>query len=132
MGVHYILDHVAGCFLLDEERGIIETCGENEKEAFLQKHKLAQVLSYPAHKDELRKSLELSKLILEKIKENDWELKVIEKGLLDAAGEKRGDLLWPLRVALTGAQKSPSPFEVCWVLGKTETLKRISSAIEVI
>ena len=57
MGVHYILDHAAGCFLLDEERGIIEACGKNEKEAFLQKHKLAQVLSYPAHKDELRKSL---------------------------------------------------------------------------
>jgi hypothetical protein len=32
-------------------------------------------------------------------------------------------------VSLTAAQKSPSPFEVAWVLGKEETLARIENAL---
>lgn len=42
----------------------------------------------------------------------------------------RGDTLWPFRVALTGRQHSPGPFEVAAVLGKTQTLHRISLAIQ--
>jgi glutamyl/glutaminyl-tRNA synthetase len=41
-----------------------------------------------------------------------------------------GELLWPLRAALTGEQKSPSPFEVAWVLGKTESLIRLKKALD--
>jgi glutamyl-tRNA synthetase len=80
--------------------------------------------------EEIVLSLEKSKMTLDKIAENDWALENIEKELLSAAGDKRGDLLWPLRTALTGAQKSPSPFECAWVLGKIEAIKRISKAIE--
>ena len=44
-----------------------------------------------------------------------------------------GWVLWPLRVALTGQEKSPGPFEVCAVLalglGKTEIFARIQTAI---
>ena len=39
-----------------------------------------------------------------------------------------GDMLWPMRVALSGLQNSPGPFEIAWVLGKKETLKRINQA----
>ena len=80
--------------------------------------------------DDLKKSLETSKNVLEKISDSDWELKKLEEKLLEAAGEKRGDLLWPLRASLTGQQKSPSPFEVAWVLGKKEALERISNALK--
>jgi glutamyl/glutaminyl-tRNA synthetase len=41
----------------------------------------------------------------------------------------RGQVLWPLRVALTGKDKSPDPFIVFSIIGKTEALKRIDSAI---
>jgi len=37
--------------------------------------------------------------------------------------------LWPLRVALTGREASPSPFEVAWALGKERTLSRIDEAL---
>jgi glutamyl/glutaminyl-tRNA synthetase len=40
-----------------------------------------------------------------------------------------GDLLWPLRTALSGKRASPGPFEILEVLGKKESLKRIKSAI---
>ncbi|EKE18654.1 MAG: hypothetical protein ACD_9C00268G0001 [uncultured bacterium] len=81
--------------------------------------------------EELLESLKKSHTVLAGIDEKEWEITKIEEKLLEAAGDKRGDLLWPLRVALTGAQKSPSPFECAWVLGKTESLKRLSNAINV-
>jgi glutamyl-tRNA synthetase len=79
--------------------------------------------------DDLKKTLEKSKEVLENISDENWTRENLEKNLMDAAGEKRGDLLWPLRATLTGAQKSPSPFEVAWILGKKESLRRIDDAI---
>jgi len=79
--------------------------------------------------EDLKKTLEKSKVVLENISDENWSKENLEKTLMDAAGQNRGELLWPLRAALTGAQKSPSPFEVAWVLGKTESLKRIEKAI---
>jgi glutamyl/glutaminyl-tRNA synthetase len=65
------------------------------------------------------------------IEEKDWELNNIKDKLMEAADPKnRGELLWPLRVALTGKEKSPSPWEVAWVIGKEESIKRIKMAIE--
>ena len=77
-----------------------------------------------------KKYLEKSLTTLEKIKESDWDLKNIERELLAKAGDKRGDLLFPLRAVLTGQKKSPSPFEVAWVLGKKESLKRIKKVLD--
>lgn len=79
--------------------------------------------------DQTMASLNQAKEVLENLPEKDWTLENLEAKLLAAAGEKRGDLLWPLRAALTGVQKSPSPFEVAWVLGKEVSLKRIEFAI---
>jgi glutamyl-tRNA synthetase len=41
----------------------------------------------------------------------------------------RGDVLWPLRVALSGKDSSPPPVDLLAVLGKTESLARITKAI---
>ena len=41
-----------------------------------------------------------------------------------------GEVLWPLRVALTGLEKSPTPFEVAEILGKDKSLERIRRATE--
>ena len=40
-----------------------------------------------------------------------------------------GDVFWPVRVALSGQEKSPSPGELLWALGKEEALVRITGAI---
>ncbi len=42
----------------------------------------------------------------------------------------RGEVLWPLRVALSGRAASPGPFEIMEVLGKEETIKRIDFALQ--
>jgi len=43
---------------------------------------------------------------------------------------ERGEYLWPLRVALSGAKESPGPFEIMEGLGKEEGISRIKQAIE--
>ena len=54
-----------------------------------------------------------------------------EKDLMALAQEKgKGEVLWPLRVALSGKEKSPSPFELVSMLGREESIKRIQKAIE--
>ncbi len=40
----------------------------------------------------------------------------------------KGELLWPLRVALTGRERSPDPFTCAYILGPEETISRINSA----
>ena len=62
------------------------------------------------------------------IDENNWFREDLEKILMNAAGDKRGDFLWPLRAALTGEERSPSPFDCAWIIGRDESLKRIESA----
>lgn len=44
-------------------------------------------------------------------------------------GWGNGDVLWPLRFSLSGKEKSPSPFDFLWVLGKETSLRRIDAAI---
>ncbi|MAZ29769.1 glutamate--tRNA ligase [bacterium] len=41
----------------------------------------------------------------------------------------KGELLWPLRVALTGRERSPDPFVCSWVLGQEETMTRVNGVI---
>ncbi len=47
-----------------------------------------------------------------------------------ATAQGRGEVLWPLRVALSGKEKSPDPFIIMGILGKAESRKRIAEAIQ--
>jgi glutamyl/glutaminyl-tRNA synthetase len=46
-----------------------------------------------------------------------------------AGAEGRGDVLWPLRYALSGRKKSPDPFVIMSIIGRNATLERVTSAI---
>lgn len=59
----------------------------------------------------------------ERIKNAVWEW---------ASSVGRGDVLWPLRFALSGRKKSPDPFVISSVIGKDETLSRITNAISIL
>ncbi|MFA7209212.1 MAG: glutamate--tRNA ligase [Parcubacteria group bacterium] len=116
---------------VEQERLVrLSDVGENDKFFFTNIDYDKAMLRWKDMSDEaLKESLEKSKKVLMGIDEQGWELKNIEEKLFAAAGDKKGDLLWPLRVALSGAQKSPSPMELAWVLGKQESLDRLESAI---
>ncbi len=79
--------------------------------------------------EDTKKALIEIKEVFQNIPEEKWTEEYIQEQLLELAGEKRGDYLFPLRWVLSGQQKSPSPFEIAWVLGKEESIKRIRSVI---
>lgn len=45
-----------------------------------------------------------------------------------AEAKGRGNILWPLRYALSGLERSPDPFVLMKMLGREESLKRLSLA----
>jgi glutamyl-tRNA synthetase len=62
--------------------------------------------------------------------ENFDDIERIKSLVFDYATEQgRGQVLWPLRVALSGKEKSPDPFTLAYILGKKETLIRIKLAL---
>jgi len=93
-----------------------------------------------------RASLEQAVVLLSSFDDTTWEsLALIEEKLLAEADrqpdhsptdsvtgkvQSRGDFLSPLRVALSGAERSPSPAQITWVLGKDEVLIRLNKALE--
>ncbi|MEX2055047.1 MAG: glutamate--tRNA ligase family protein [Candidatus Andersenbacteria bacterium] len=80
-----------------------------------------------ATKERLEKTIEF----LTTLTTDDFTIQALETKLLtwiDAEDLGRGDTLWPLRVALTGREHSPGPFEVAAVLSKEATLARLQAA----
>lgn len=56
-------------------------------------------------------------------------LEAAVKEYIESQGLQNGNVLWPLRVALSGAEKSASPFECLWVLGQEAAVRRLDAAI---
>ncbi|MFA6190082.1 MAG: glutamate--tRNA ligase [Candidatus Staskawiczbacteria bacterium] len=90
--------------------------------------------------NEVKEALMMAEKILSEIKK--WDIKQMETEMFSASEKfnlekgypekNKGYLLWPLRVALSGKNMSPSPFEIANILGKEKTLKRIENAIKLL
>ncbi len=63
---------------------------------------------------------------------DDFKASNLQEALFKEAEKtgNRGNLLWPLRVSLTGKKSSAGPMEIAEVLGKEKTIERIKKAIE--
>jgi len=84
--------------------------------------------------DMLPELLETLSDALAEIPETAWREERLRGTIEHLVAEKkwkRGQLLWPLRSALTGLPYSPGAFEVAAALGKETTLKRLATAKEV-
>ncbi|MBU1137305.1 glutamate--tRNA ligase [Patescibacteria group bacterium] len=80
---------------------------------------------------EVKANLELLEKKLSEIE--NFNQKTLENEIMPLAEKHgKGELLWPLRVALTGQKASPGPFEVMEVLGKEKTLQRLKKASNVL
>jgi len=84
--------------------------------------------------EEIKKSLEHSQKIISEIPEDKFNLETIKSELLTGAQsyKNKGELLWSLRVALSGQKNSPPPFEIVEILGKKESLSRIEKALSLL
>ncbi|OGG54412.1 glutamate--tRNA ligase [Candidatus Kaiserbacteria bacterium RIFCSPHIGHO2_02_FULL_49_11] len=67
--------------------------------------------------------------LLKKIPDNAFTEESVKNCIWEyATKEGRGSVLWPMRVALSGKEKSPDPFVLSSVLGKEKTLTRLGKA----
>ncbi len=123
-----ILDHIS-------KWGDIDTMvGAGELAYFFEepKYDLALLAWKGKPLSEAKEHLSWVKDTLNKASEYSFEsVENIKTLIFDYATEKgRGDVLWPLRVCLSGKEKSPDPFTLIYILGKEESLSRINIAIE--
>ena len=82
-------------------------------------------------KEKVQESLRKTREIVQAIPEKNFKTDLLEKTIIDAIStDNRGEVLWPLRVALSGQKNSPSPFEIMAALGKEESLLRIDGALK--
>ena len=85
-----------------------------------------------------KSSVETAKVALEKLIPvlegvSEWT----EQGIHDAVmafipetGMKTGQLLWPMRIAISGQMSTPGgAFEIAYLLGRDETLRRMRESL---
>lgn len=71
--------------------------------------------------------------LVENIDDNVFTKEKIKDIVFPFADEiGRGDILWPMRFALSGCEKSPDPFALSSILGKKESILRLTKAIEIL
>ncbi len=71
--------------------------------------------------------------LLSSVDESNWNIETIKNSVWPHAEEQgRGLVLWSLRMALSGKERSPDPFTLSYILGKKLTIERLSKAIKAI
>lgn len=91
----------------------------------------AEALFWKDDKDAEHTRAHLDKVteLLQKISSTNFTAEGIKATLWDYATEVgRGNVLWPLRYALSGRDKSPDPFMLASIFGLEVTLRRIERA----
>ena len=66
---------------------------------------------------------------------DDWSLASLEekmKAWIEEHGYGVGNVLWPMRTALSGQKNSPGPFELAAVLGKEKSIARIKQGAQLL
>jgi glutamyl-tRNA synthetase len=81
--------------------------------------------------EKIKNNLELAIKALIELEENNFSQENIKDSLMKLADtmESRGELLHPVRYALSGVDKSPDPFIIASIIGKNETISRLQKAI---
>ena len=84
-------------------------------------------------KEEIKNILPKLAEFMNTISVQAWLKEKLEAKIGEWIAENRystGSVLWPMRAALSGQEKSPGPFEIAEVLGKEESLSRLQLAIK--
>ncbi|HEY4528119.1 MAG TPA: glutamate--tRNA ligase family protein, partial [Candidatus Paceibacterota bacterium] len=144
------LDWMNGEYIRKKSPGEILKMAESlgikssEKIIALEQPRLKKLSQLPEKTDYFFKEPEYSKELLRWKGEEDYHvikkhlekicelLPEREKIMAYAEQEGRGEVLWPLRVALSGREASPGPFEIAEILGQKETLKRVQNALQLL
>ena len=81
--------------------------------------------------EKITENLKLAIKSLESLSDDEFITEKIKEVLIKIADglESRGELLHPVRYALSGKDQSPDPFIIASIIGKNETLSRLQKAI---
>jgi glutamyl-tRNA synthetase len=84
-----------------------------------------------SHPDKFDKTLGYLKKILDLLEPvENWTYESIKNAVWNYANDNgKGNILWPMRFALSVSEKTPDPFKLAELLGKIETLDRIKKLI---
>ena len=86
-----------------------------------------------SNKQSTLKGLSASSKSLEDIKTFSADnIKSVLEKVVSEQKLSNGDVFWPVRVALSGLEKSPPPEQIAEVLGKKESVARIKKAINIL
>lgn len=128
--------------LLEQERlKKLSQIGERVKYFFEEPKYDPQLLIWKkSEKQTILKNLQNMHSFLQSLPDSKFNKETLEvetKKHIETDGMKTGEALWPLRVALTGQQASPGPFEIMDTFGvlpngKEIILQRISKASEML
>jgi glutamyl-tRNA synthetase len=73
------------------------------------------------------------KKMISDIPEEQFTPQAVKEAIFPYATEaSRSAVLWPMRVALSGKEKSPDPFTIAGLIGKSRTLARLDTALRVL
>jgi len=89
--------------------------------------------SKKAFKESTKSILEELKTVIESV--NDFEVDVIKttvKNWITAKEIGFGKVMQPLRLALVGALQGPDVFDIMYMIGKAESIKRIEKVIDIL
>ena len=116
-----VFSEIAVMFDAKGELGFVKELPDYSKEQLLWK-KNPDPAASKKHLDECTKlisGVSADSFTAENIKAAVWPY---------AEANGKGDVLWPLRMSLTGQEKSPDPFISAAILGKKEAMRRIDAA----
>ncbi len=111
-----------------KELADLSTTGEFDY--FFSSPKITTKLSWKEDSNEVTKKY-LEEIIakLDVLSEHEFTQKSVKDSIWDYTNEVgRGSVLWPMRVALSGKDKSPDPFVLSSIFGKEESIKRLKNA----
>jgi glutamyl-tRNA synthetase len=97
----------------------------------LPNYKAESLIWKKGSREEVKKVLPELEILMNTISAQEWSRENLEQKIktwIIEKGFSNGSVLWPLRVALSGQENSPGPFEIAEVLGKDEVLHRIQVA----
>ena len=128
--------NLADILRVEQQRvATLSEVGEETQFVFVDElnYKPALLVAKKSNTEEAKDRLGKTQAFLTKLSEKEWGTATHEKKLLAWIKEHtlgNSQTLWPLRVALTGREKSPGPFEAAALLGKERTIERVEDAIQ--
>ncbi len=126
--VHLVFDRIS------KWSDVSRMVGEGELDLFfkLGEYKKEDLIYKNSTTEKTKNNIKSTIEILEDISEKDFTLENIKNKIMEKATtlDNYGEILHPIRFALSGLPKSPDPFSIIYILGKNESIQRFKKAIQ--